>query len=145
MEIPLGKETQKTHKHNWIKYYMFFEIIYNAIDQGYMGNNLASCHKDKIWDFRAEMGLIWDHFRAFSQLGPSPEFGTSFQALFLLFGFFLFRGQIFRNQDFFPRPNFSITETDTFFWNQIFSKPKPILLLETKFSDTETETLKNWQ
>ena len=65
--------------------------------------------------------------------------------------------QIFRNrnQDFFPRPNFSETETDTFLPRPNFPKPKPRLFSETKFfrnrnrdffSETkffETETLKN--
>ena len=129
---------------------MFFVIIYSAIDQGYIGLSLASCHKDEIWDLRAELGLIWDHFK----------FGTSFiRALFLLFGFFLFQNQIFRNldRDFFPRPIFFETKTETFFPKPNFLKPKPRLFSETKFfrnrnryffsetkfSETETETLKN--
>ena len=64
--------------------------------------------------------------------GLRLKFGTSFKALFLLFGFFIFRDQTFRNRDrdFFPRPNFCETETETFF-------PKPKLRL---FSETETET-----
>ena len=73
----------------------------------------------------------WDLYGTIS--GLSPKFGTSFKALFLLFGFFIFRNQIFRNRDrdFFPRPNFFETETDTF-----FSKPKP----RPNFFETETET-----
>ena len=57
----------------------------------------------------------WDLYGTIS--GLSPKFGTSFKALFLLFGFFIFRDQIFRNrdQDFFPRPNLFETETETFF------------------------------
>ena len=35
------------------------------------------------------------------------------------------RYQIFRNRDFFPRPNFSETETDTFLPRPNFPKPKP--------------------
>ena len=35
------------------------------------------------------------------------------------------------------------TDTETFFRDQIFSKPKPRLFSETKFSETETETLKD--
>ena len=62
-KFPLGKETHND-KLNWIEDYTFFVIIYTAIDQGYMGLSLASCHKDEIWDLRAELGLIWDHFRA---------------------------------------------------------------------------------
>ena len=41
-----------------------------VIDQGYIGLSLASCHKDEIWDLQAELGFIWDHFRA---LGPHYE------------------------------------------------------------------------
>ena len=101
---------------------MFFVIIYSAIDQGYIGLSLASCHKDEIWDLRAEWGLIWDHFRA---LVPT---GTNFpkRALFLLFGFF------------FSKTKFS--ETETFFQDQIFLKPKPRFFSHTKFSKTETDT-----
>ena len=68
----------------------------------------------------------WDLYETISglgsQLGPSPKFGTSLRALFLLFGFFPFRDKIFRNRDFFPRPNFFETETETFFPKR---KPKP--------------------
>ena len=69
------------------------------------------------------------------------------------------RYQIFRNRnrDFFPRPNFSETETDTFLPRPNFPKPKLRLFSETnffrnrnrdffsetKFFETETETLKN--
>ena len=35
-KFPLGKETHND-KHNWIKDYMFFVIIYSAIYQGYIG------------------------------------------------------------------------------------------------------------
>ena len=99
----------------------------------------------------------WDLYGTIS--GLSPKFGTSFKALFLLFGFFIFRDQIFRNRDrdFFPRPNFFETETETFFPKPNFPKPKPRLFSETnffqnrnrdffsetKFSKTETETLKD--
>ena len=69
---------------------------------------------EQNWDLYGTISGLW------SQLGPSPKFGTSLRALFLLFGFFLFRDQIFRNRDFFPRPNFFETETETFFRNQIF-------------------------
>ena len=59
---------------------------------------------------------------------------------FLLFFFFLFRDQVFRNQnqDFFFETKFS--ETETFFSRPNF--PKLRLLSKTKFSETETETLK---
>ena len=63
----------------------------------------------------------WDLYGTIS--GLSPKFGTSFKALFLLFGFFIFRDQTFRNRDFFPRPNFF--ETETFFRNQIFLNRNP--------------------
>ena len=72
---------------------------------------------------------------------------------FLLFWFFLFRDQVFRNQnrDFFSRPNFpkpKFSFRDQIHRNQnrdifllrIFSKPKPRLFFETKFSKTEIET-----
>ena len=52
---------------------MFFVIIYSAIDQGYIGLSLASCHKDEIWDLRAELGLIWDHFRALVPIGTKSQ------------------------------------------------------------------------
>merc|ERR1712004_889064 len=95
----------------------------------------------------------WDLYGTIS--GLSPKFGTSFKALFLLFGFFIFRDQTFRDRDFFPRPNFF--ETETFFPKPNFPKPKPRLFSETKFfrnrnrdffsetkfSETETETLKD--
>ena len=45
---------------------------------------------EQNWDLHGTISGLW------SQLGPSPKFGTSLQALFLLFGFFSF-----------PRPNFS--------------------------------------
>ena len=106
---------------------------------------------EQNWDLYGTISGLW------SQLGPSPKFGTSLRALFLLFGFFLFRDQIFRNRDrdFFPRPNFFETETETFFPKPNFPKPKPRLFSETKFfrnrnrdffSETkfsETETLKD--
>merc|ERR1711973_839826 len=65
----------------------------------------------------------WDLYGTIS--GLSPKFGTSFKALFLLFGFFIFRDQIFRIRDFFPRPNFFETETETSFPKPNFPKPKP--------------------
>ena len=68
----------------------------------------------------------WDLYGTIS--GLSPKFGTSFKALFLLFGFFIFRDQIFRNRDrdfFFFRPNFFETETETFFPKPNFPNPKP--------------------
>ena len=74
---------------------------------------------EQNWDLYGTISGLW------SQLGPSPKFGTSLRALFLLFGFFLFRDQIFRNRDFFPRPNFFETETETFFPKPNFPKPKP--------------------
>ena len=108
---------------------------------------------EQNWDLYGTISGLW------SQLGPSPKFGTSLRALFLLFGFFLFRDQIFRNRDFFPRPKFSETETKTFFPKPNFPKPKPRLfsetnffryrsrdfLFETKFSKTETETFFRYQ
>ena len=90
----------------------------------------------------------WDLYGTIS--GLSPKFGTSFKALFSLFGFFIFRDQIFRNRDFFLRPNFFETETETFFPKPNFPKPRLFsgtkfyrnryFFPETKFSETETET-----
>ena len=68
----MGKETHND-KHNYIKDYMFFVINYSAIDQGYIGLSLASCHKDEIWDLPAELGLIWDHFRALVPIGTKSQ------------------------------------------------------------------------
>ena len=48
-----------------------------------------------------------------------------------------------RYRDFFYDTKFSKTETETFFRDQIFPKPKPRLFSETKFFETKTETLKN--
>ena len=82
----------------------------------------------------------WDLYGTIS--GLSPKFGTSFKALFLLFGFFIFRDQIFRNRDrdFLPRPNFFETETETFFRNQIFRNRDRDFFPRPNFLETETET-----
>ena len=97
---------------------MFFVIIYSAIDQGYIGLSLASCHKDEIWDLRAELGLIWDHFRALVPIGTKSQIWDIITSTVLVIWIFSF-----------PRPN--------------FPKPKPRLFSETKYFETETETLKN--
>ena len=83
---------------------------------------------EQNWDLYGTISGLWP------QLGPSPKFETSFKTLFLLSGFFIFRDQIFRNRDrdFFPRPNFFETETETFFRDQIFSKPKPRLFFRNQ-------------
>ena len=90
---------------------MFFVIIYSAIDQGYIGLSLASCHKDEIWDLRAELGLIWDHFRALVPIETKSQIWDIITSTVLVIWIFSF-----------PRPNF----------------PKPRLLSETKFFETET-------
>ena len=133
---------------------MFFVIIYSAIDQGYIGLSLASCHKDEIWDLRAELGLIWDHFRALVPIGTKSQIWDIITSTVLVIWIFSF-----------PRPNFPkprprlFSETN-FFWNRnqdLFPKPKPRFFsetkffrnrnrdffCETKFSETETETLKD--
>merc|ERR1712012_649995 len=61
---------------------------------------------EQNWDLYRTISGLW------SQLRPSPKFGTSLRSLFLLFGFF------------FSETKFSETETKTFFRDQIFSKPK---------------------
>ena len=126
---------------------MFFVIIYSVIDQGYIGLSLASCHKDEIWDLPAELGLIWDHFRA---LVPT---GTNFpkRALFLLFGFFFSKTKFSETKTFFQDQIFLKPKPRLFFPNQIFQNwnwyffpkpifltPKLILFLDTKFSETKT-------
>ena len=69
---------------------------------------------EQNWDLYGTISGLW------SQLGPSPKFGTSLWALFLL------------NLDyFFSETKFS--ETETFFQDQSFPKPKPRLFSETKF------------
>ena len=114
---------------------MFFVIIYSAIDQGYIGLSLASCHKDEIWDLRAELGLIWDHFRALVPIGTKSQIWDIITSTVLVIWIFSFprpnfpkpRPRLFsetkffwnRNRDFFPKPN--------------FPKPKPRLFSETKF------------
>ena len=69
---------------------------------------------EQNWDLYGTISGLW------SQLGPSPKVGTSLRALFLLFWFFLFWDQAFRNlnRDFFFETKFS--ETKTFFRDQIF-------------------------
>ena len=91
----------------------------------------------------------WDLYGTIS--GLSPKFGTSFKALFLLFGFFIFRDQIFRNRDrdFFPRPDF--TESQTFFPKPKFPKPKlrfffrdqVFLKPKTRLSISDTHSIQN--
>ena len=56
-----------------LKITCFFVMIYIAINQGCMGLSLASCHKDKIWDLRAEFGHIWDHSRALVPMGTKSQ------------------------------------------------------------------------
>merc|ERR1712240_704624 len=98
---------------------MFF-VIYSAIDQGYTGLSLASCQKDEIWDLRAELGLIWDHFRALVLIGTKSQIWDIITSTVLVIWIFFFSENKFsrnRNRDFFPKPNF----------------PKPRLFSETKF------------
>ena len=52
---------------------MFFVIIYSAIDQGYIGLSLASCHKDEIWDLKAKLGLFWDLLRSLVPIGTKSQ------------------------------------------------------------------------
>ena len=94
-----------------------------------MGLSLASCHKDEIWDLRAELGLIWDHFRASVPIGTKSQIWDLITSTVLVIWIF-----------FFSENKFSGTEAETFFRDQIFPKPKPRLFFRTKFSETETET-----
>ena len=77
---------------------------------------------EQNWDLYGTISGLW------SLLGPSPKFGTSFKALYLLFGFFIFWDQIFwnRDRDFFSETKFSKIKTVIFFRDQIFLKPKLI-------------------
>ena len=125
-KFPLGKETHNA-KHNWIKDYMFFVIIYSAIDQGCMGLSLTSYHKDEIWDLRTELGLIWD------------QIWDLIKSTVLVICIFSF-----------PKPK---PRPFAFFWDHVFPQPFPRLFSETNFFQNqnrsffetkffETETLK---
>ena len=136
---------------------MFFVIIYSAIDQGYIGLSLASCHKDEIWDLRAELGLIWDHFRALVPIGTKSQIWDIITSTVLVIWNFSFPRPNFpkprprhfsetkffrnRNRNLFSETKFS--KTETFFRDQIFSKPKSILFSKPNFSKLKPS--KNWQ
>ena len=107
---------------------MFFVIIYSVIDQGYIGLSLASCHKDEIWDLRAELGLIWDHFRALVPIGTKSQIWDIITSTVLVIWIFSF-----------PRPNFP--KPRLFSETKFFRNRNRDFFSETKFS--ETETLKN--
>ena len=111
---------------------MFFVIIYSAIDQGYIGLSLASCHKDEIWDLRAELGLIWDHFRALVPIGTKSEIWDIITSTVLVIWIFSF-----------PRPNFPKPKPRLFSETKFFRNRNRDFFSETKFSETETETLKD--
>ena len=139
---------------------MFFVIIYSAIDQGYIGLSLASCHKDEIWDLRAELGLIWDHFRALVPIGTKSQIWDIITSTVLVIWIFSFprpnfpkprprlfsKTKFFRNRDFFSETKFSETETETFFRVQIFFKPKPRLFFpKPNFPKPKPKPSKIWQ
>ena len=111
---------------------MFFVIIYSAIDQGYIGLSLASCHKDEIWDLRAELGLIWDHFRALVPIGTKSQIWDIITSTVLVIWIFSF-----------PRPNFSKPKPRLFSETKFFQNRNRDFFSETKFSETKTETLKD--
>ena len=46
---------------------------------------LASGYKGEIWDLQAKLGLFGAISVLWSQLGPSPKFGTSLRALHSIF------------------------------------------------------------
>ena len=106
---------------------MFFVIIYSAIDQGYIGLSLASCHKDEIWDLRAELGLIWDHFRALVPIGTKSQIWDIITSTVLVIWIFSF-----------PRPNFPKPRPRLFSETNFFQNPNRNFFSETKFSETET-------
>ena len=120
---------------------MFFVIIYSAIDQGYIGLSLASCHKDEIWDLWAELGLILDHFSALVPIGTKSQIWDIITSTVLVIWIFSFprpnfpklRPGLFsetkffwnRNRDFFPKPNFpKPSKIWQKFRNREVSKPK---------------------
>ena len=111
---------------------MFFVIIYSAIDQGYIGLSLASCHKDEIWDLRAELGLIWDHFRALVPIGTKSQSWDIITSTVFVIWIFSF-----------PRPNFLKPRPRLFSETKFFRNQNRYFFSETKFSETETETLKD--
>ena len=133
---------------------MFFVIIYSAIDQGYIGLSLASCHKDEIWDLRAELGLIWDHFKALAPIGTKSQIWDIIASTVLVIWIFSFlrsnfpkpRSRLFsqtkffwnRNRDFFPKPNFLKPNRDFFLRPNFFETEIETFFSETKFSETET-------
>ena len=106
---------------------MFFVIIYSAIDQGYIGLSLASCHKDEIWDLRAELGLIWDHFRALVPIGTKSQSWVIITSTVLVIWIFSF-----------PRPNFPKPRPRLFSETNFFRNWNRDFFSETKFSKTET-------
>ena len=128
---------------------MFCVIIYSAIDQGYMGPSLASCHKDEIWDLFGGISGLWSQ-------EPSPKFGTSLRALLFVIWIFSFsrpnflkpkprlfsKTKFFRNRDFFQKPNFLKPKPRLFSKTKFFRNQNRNFFSETKFSETETETLK---
>ena len=99
---------------------MFFVIIYSVIDQGYIGLSLASCHKDEIWDLRAELGLIWDHFRALVPIGTKSETWDIITSTVLVIWIFSFPRPNFPKPRLFPETNFFRNRNQDFFRNQIF-------------------------
>ena len=133
---------------------MFFVIIYSAIDQGYIGLSFASCHKDEIWDLRAELGLIWDHFRALVPIGTKSQIWDIIMSTVLVIWIFSFprpsfpkpRPRLFsetkfvrnQNQDFFPKPNFPKPKPRLFSKTKFFQNRNRDFFSETKFSETET-------
>ena len=113
-----------------LKITCFFVIIYSDIDQGYMGLSLASCQKDEIRDLRAELGLIWDHFRALVPIGTKSQSWDIITSTVLVIWIFSF-----------PRPNFP--KPRLFSETKFFRNRNRYFFSETKFSETETETLKD--
>ena len=102
---------------------MFFVIIYSAIDQGYIGLSLASCHKDEIWDLGAELG-------PFQGFGPNwdqvPNLGHHSKHCSCYLDIL------------FSETKFS--ETETFFRDQIYRNRNRDFFSETKFSETTVAT-----
>ena len=97
-----------------------------------MGLSLTSCHKDEIWDLRAELGLIWDHFKALAPIGTKSQIWDIIKSTVLVIWIF-----------YFPRPNFLKPRLRLFSETKFFRNRNRDFFSETKFSETETETLKD--
>ena len=85
---------------------------------------------NEIWDLQAELGLIWDHFRSLVPIRTKSQIWDITTSTIFVIWIFSFPRPIF------PKPRV-FSETKFFRnWNRDFFS-------ETKFYETETETLKD--